>query len=51
MVLSTGITADDLATLQADLDAVLASLEGISTDQLLADLDRLVADARACLEP
>lgn len=50
IVLSTGITSEDLATLQADLLAAVGSLEGISTAQLEADLSQLVADASACIE-
>ena len=51
VVLSTGITSTDLATLQNDLLAAVSTLDGISTDQLRADLEQLAVDASACLEP
>lgn len=45
---STGLTQAQFATITADLTAVLGTLEGISTAQLQADLQILVADAQAC---
>jgi hypothetical protein len=49
IVLSTGITSEDLATLQSDLLSAVASLEGISTAELEADLRQLATDASACV--
>jgi hypothetical protein len=48
-VFTTGITTSELTTLEADLVAAVGTLTGISTDELRADVNALVADASVCL--
>jgi hypothetical protein len=48
VVLSTGITNSEINTISNDLLAVMNSLSGISTAQLQADTQKLVADAKSC---
>lgn len=48
VVTSTGITAEQIETIQTDLANALSTLKGISTAQLRADLQTLAADLSAC---
>lgn len=48
ILVSSGISSSQITTIANDLNAVMASLSGISTAQLQADLQKLVADAKTC---
>lgn len=51
LVLSTGITQAQLQQIIADLNAVLSTLQGISTAALQSSLQKLYSDAQGCLRP
>jgi hypothetical protein len=48
VILSTGITSEQSTTIIEDILAAVGTVEGISTAQLQADVQKLIADAQAC---
>ncbi len=48
ILLSTGLTNSDIAAILNHLQTALASLEGISTANLRAAIEKTAADAKAC---
>jgi hypothetical protein len=48
ILVSSGLTSSQINTLSNDILAVMSSLSGISTAQLQVDLQKMVADAKAC---